>query len=202
MYLYALSGPPFRLDALHAIRMGVALSVHQPIQFASSSGLKIAPTDAALKSGAEDVRKVQASANRPAAGGNPLSGLFGSEALLKMASHPKYSKLLSDPVFMNKFNMMQSNPSAMAQMFQDPEMMEVLSFIMGIDMKQGPGAGGGSEGDSEPFPPSPPPKEADRKAAPEEPVDDDLTDEEKAQKKRKSEALSVSSTEGNGDDFL
>jgi len=176
--------PPYPLYSYH--------HHHYHLHF---TGLKIGPNDAALKNGVEDVRKAQASSHRPAAGGgggNPLSALFGSEALLKMASHPKYSKLLSDPVFMSKFQMMQSNPSAMAQMFQDPEMMEVLSFIMGIDMKQPGGAGDGGGGGDDPFPPSPPPKEAKKATVPEEPVEEDLNEEEKAQRKRKLEALDVS----------
>jgi hypothetical protein len=83
------------------------------------AGLKIAPTDAALKSGLEDVTRAQESASM--GGGNPFASLFGPESLLKLAAHPTFGQYLADPDFQAKWRMIQTNPNALQGMLQVSE---------------------------------------------------------------------------------
>lgn len=105
--------------ALHALkRYDEAVEVY-------NKGLAIAPNDAGLKSGLEEVKK--ASMPPPAGGG--LGNLFSSpQFMAKLAGHPKYAAKMLDPAFKAKLSMMQTNPQAM---LQDPEMMEVLQIALG-----------------------------------------------------------------------
>lgn len=109
---------------------------------AYKAGLAVAPEDAGLKSGLEEIQKIKDS--MASAGANPMGGLFGPQMLAKLVGHPKFGPKLADPAFMQKIQMMQSNPNAM---LQDPEMMEVLTAILG-------GEGGMGGGDEAPPAPS------------------------------------------------
>ena len=173
--------------ALHAMRS------YDEATEAYNAGLEIAPDDAGLKSGLAEVQKA---ASKPAGGG--LGGLFGPQ---KLAGHPKFGPKLADPNFMMKMKMMQSNPQ---MMMQDPEMMEVLSAIIGGGM----GGMGGDDEEGEEGPPYARPsastssasnatagsssyKPASASAAPKKAEDpfEGLTEEEKVVKKRKLEAI-------------
>jgi len=41
---------------------------------------------------------------------------------------------LGDPVFMQKIQMLQQNPQLMGSMFNDPDMQEVMSVALGVNM--------------------------------------------------------------------
>lgn len=166
--------------ALHALkRYDDAINAYE-------SGLAIAPTDSALQSGLLEVQKLKESAQArpgPGAGG----GLFGPQFLSKLAAHPKFGPKLGDPAFLQKLQMMQTNPQLL---MSDPELMEVLQVMLG-------GEGGGM-GDDEPFPepsfskPSTSAsKPAPEPAKPSAPVDPfaNLTEEEKVEKKKKMRAI-------------
>lgn len=143
---------------------------------AYEDGLNIAPTDAALKSGLDEVTKLA----RAPPGGSPLGGLFSPQMLSKLVTHPKFGPKLADPAFQQKMALAQSNPQLL---MQDPEMMELLQAMLG---GQFPG------GEPEPFAPSPA-SEAPKPKAPEpapEPVRE-LTEEEKVEAEVKSKAAAA-----------
>lgn len=172
--------------ALHALkRYDEALDTYE-------QGLEVAPEDAGLKGGVAEVRKILAS--RPPPGGSG-GGLFGPQMLAKLIGHPKFGPKLGDPAFMAKLQMVNSNPQLM---MQDPEMMEVLQALLG-------GMGGGPGGEENPFRPSPAssasasapapaPAPSAKKAEPvveEEEVEDVLSEEELALKRKKTEAAAA-----------
>ena len=103
--------------ALHKLRR------YDDAEAAYRAGLASAPEDAGLLNGLADVEK----AAKASAASNPLGGLLGPDLIPKLAGHPKLSKYLSDPAFMQKLQMLQANPSLMGSMFGDPQMQEVLS---------------------------------------------------------------------------
>jgi len=124
--------------ALHALRK------YDEAQAIYKKGLDIAPTDAGLLSGLEEVKKVQAAASAPAS--NPLGGLFSPQAMEKLRGNPKFAAKFQNPQFVSKLQMMQTNPQ---MMMSDPEMMEVLQAMLG-DMGAGgmpPPAGGNDDDD-------------------------------------------------------
>ena len=114
--------------ALHAMKKyDEALETYE-------AGLVKCPEDSGLKNGISEVKKVLSAASAPRGG-----GIFNAQLLSKLATHPKFGPKLGDPVFMQKLSLFNSNPQTM---LQDPEMMEVLSAVLG----------GGDDGDS-PFEP-------------------------------------------------
>ncbi|KAK0547601.1 Hsp90 cochaperone [Tilletia horrida] len=102
---------------------------------AYEEGLKIAPTDAGLKKGLQDVQN----ALENASGGGPgdsISKLFSDPQLIsKLSQNPKTAPLLSDPAFVAKLRSVQQNPSDMANAFSDPRMLSVMGALMGIDLQ-------------------------------------------------------------------
>jgi stress-induced-phosphoprotein 1 len=115
---------------------------------AFEAGLKVAPEDAGLKSGLEEVNKVM---NQAPGGG---SGLFSPAMLSKLATHPKFGPKLADPAFQAKLQMANSNPQLL---MSDPEMMELLQAMMGGQM---PGMGGPGDAAMDVPDPTPPPAAA------------------------------------------
>lgn len=168
--------------ALHALRK------YDDAVAAYEQGLGVAPNDDGLKSGLQDAQRAKeatASANS-----NPLGGLFGPQMIAKLAGHPKFGPKLGDPAFMRKLSMFQANPQLM---MQDPEMMEVLTAMLG-------GMGGG-EDDEQPFAPRPPassssssssrPAEPAPAASKVEEVEEDLTEEERAAKAQRATSVAA-----------
>eukprot|EP00640_Fibrocapsa_japonica_P000732 CAMPEP_0113937774 /NCGR_PEP_ID=MMETSP1339-20121228/4320_1 /TAXON_ID=94617 /ORGANISM="Fibrocapsa japonica" /LENGTH=572 /DNA_ID=CAMNT_0000940673 /DNA_START=71 /DNA_END=1789 /DNA_ORIENTATION=+ /assembly_acc=CAM_ASM_000762 len=177
-------------------RKGAALhSLHQyeeAVQ-AYQQGLAACPGDAALASGLEEVEKVLRQQQGPPGGppgGNPFAQAFGPDAIARLASNPKFASYLADPTFVMKLQMLQKDPNQLQSMMQDPRILEVFGFLMGLDFSSMPGAGMGGEED---VPPPPAPAPAPAQAPPPEPMeeenDDDLTEEEKAEKAKKKQAL-------------
>lgn len=149
--------------ALHALRRyDEAIETYE-------AGLKIAPTDDGLKSGLAEVQKVKESASS-APSSNPMGGLFSPQMLAKLAGHPKFGPKLADKHFMMKLNMAQQNPQ---MLMSDPEMMEVLSAILGVS------GGAGGEEDSMP---SPTPSFQQKKEPEPAEMDVEMSDEERAVK--------------------
>jgi stress-induced-phosphoprotein 1 len=101
--------------ALHSLRR------YDDAIMAYQAGLAIAPTDAGLKSGLEEVKKAQASQS-------PRGFNLPPQFLAKLATHPKFGPKMADPAFQGKLRMMQTNPDLM---LRDPEMMEVLTLMIG-----------------------------------------------------------------------
>lgn len=175
-------------------RKGAALHALRRYDDAISSyeqGLGVAPSDDGLKSGLQDAKKAkEASASASSgAGANPMGGLFGPQMLAKLVGHPKFGPKLGDPSFMAKLRMMQTNPNLM---MQDPEMMEVLTALLG-------GMGGG-EDDESPFSRPPPSSSQERSAprheekpapVPEPEPEEDLTDEERAARAARADSNAI-----------
>ncbi|KAL9115870.1 MAG: hypothetical protein Q9227_000238 [Pyrenula ochraceoflavens] len=106
---------------------------------AFQKALELDPSNAQAKSGLESVqRSLDTDAG---AGGDPLGGLgnmFNDPQLFqKLANNPKTSHLLGNPQFMAKLQNLRSNPKDIGMAFQDPQMLQVLSVLMGIDMSFG-----------------------------------------------------------------
>lgn len=55
----------------------------------------------------------------------------------KLANNPKTSGLLGDRQFMHELQELQKNPSLMGQKLGDPRFIQVMSVLLGIDMKMG-----------------------------------------------------------------
>ena len=84
---------------------------------AFEEGLKIAPTDAGLKKGLEEVQKAQES-DGP---GGQMGKMFQDPQLFqKLAANPKTASLLADQSFVQKLNALQKNPNDAMSAFQDP----------------------------------------------------------------------------------
>jgi len=157
---------------------------------AYEAGLAVAPSDAGLKNGLEEVRKAKATANAPRGAGGG-GGLFPPAFLAKLAGHPKYGPKLADPVFQAKLQMLQSNPQLM---IQDPEIMEIFSLLIGGEKD------GGDYNEPPPFRPSasspspaPAPASSAKPSAPMDVEEDSssLSEEEKVLKDKKKAALAA-----------
>lgn len=163
--------------ALHALKnYDAAIEAYE-------AGLKVAPTDAGLKSGLAEVQKAKDAEAGPSDGG--LGGLFSNpQFLMKLFTHPKFGPKMKDPVFMNKLRSIGSNPQLI---MSDPEMMEVFQVLLG-------GMSGGEDDGPMPEPPfasQSAPKEPSKKAEPEpqpEP-EEDLNEEEKLVRQKKKRSL-------------
>lgn len=149
--------------ALHALkRYDDAIATYQ-------AGLAIAPNDAGLKSGLEEVQKAK---NAPPRG----MGGIPPALLTKLAAHPKFGPKLADPAFMAKLNMLQTNPQLM---LQDPEIMELFGVLTG-------------QAEEAPEPtPSPAPTPKKDTPPPRAPSPEPATPEEAALREKKKAALAA-----------
>lgn len=134
--------------------------------------------------------------------GDPAGGLgqmFNDPNLVtKLASNPKTSSLLSDPVFMQKIQQIQRDPKSLdlGEMMGDPRFLNVLGVLMGVDMQmrdappEEAGPAGNAAKEAEEEVPRPAPEPAKKAPEPQpEPDPMDVDDEEAiAKKKAKEEA--------------
>lgn len=159
--------------ALHSLRR------YDDAVAAYEAGLVVAPEDAGLKNGLEEVSKaMQAGAG---GGGMGLGGLFGPEMLGKLATHPKFGPKLADPAFMQKLSMMKTNPQ---MMMQDPEMMELLQALIGGGFGGEDPVGAVPQPSSSTPPPQPPKKEPEPELTEEEKAAKDVADRAAAAKEK------------------
>ena len=63
------------------------------------------------------------------------------QMIQKLANNPKTASYLADPQFMQKLQLLKSNPNDMGAAMQDPRLLQVMSVLLGIDLNMG-GAGG------------------------------------------------------------
>lgn len=106
---------------------------------------------------------------------------------MRLAGHPKFGKYLADPDFMRKLQLLQTDPSNATAMLQDPRIMEVFGFLVGMDMKT-------PEDDSTPssYTPPPPPAQAKKEETPvEEEENEEIDEAAKEAKRRRLEAFKV-----------
>jgi stress-induced-phosphoprotein 1 len=103
---------------------------------AYEEGLKVAPSDAALKKGMEDVKRAQDSEAAGADEGMGMGKMFQDPQMMqKLAANPKTAPLLADASFMAKLKQIQANPKDAMTAFQDPRMIQVMGVLMGIDLQ-------------------------------------------------------------------
>lgn len=117
---------------------------------AYEAGLAKFPDDAALKSGLEAVKKEKEGPSF-LGGSGPGSGLFSPQMMAQLAMDPRARPLLADPQIMSKIKMVQQNPNLLGTMLQDPQMMQLLSLLIG---EQGGGEGGDDDDDGDAAMPS------------------------------------------------
>ena len=111
--------------ALHALkRYNDSIAAYQ-------KGLEKFPNDAGLKSGLESVQKEK---DNPMGTGSAGGELFGPEMMAQMALNPKLRQYLNDPEVMSKIKLMQSNPSMLGAVLQDPKMKDLFGAMMGASM--------------------------------------------------------------------
>merc|ERR1719405_146162 len=132
--------------ALHAMKK------YDQADAAYHEGLAVAPGDASLKQGVVDVNKAKGA--QQSAQNNPMAQAFGPNLIAKIAQDPNLRHKLGDEQFMMKLKLLQSNPQQMmSTMFQDPDMSQVMSLALGINLQQP-----GSAQDAGTAPPPPAPK--------------------------------------------
>lgn len=153
-------------------RKGAALHAMKDYDKADAAyheGLAVAPADASLKQGVVDVNKAKGAAQSQQ--NNPMAAAFGPNLVAKIAQDPNLRHKLSDETFMTKLKLLQSNPQAMmATMFHDPDMSQVMSLALGINLAQAGAEDAGT---------APPPLVPAPKPAP-EPVVERTPEEQKA----------------------
>ena len=157
-------------------------------------GIKAAGEDKSLVEGLAKVVEAKNAPPRPAggAGGNPMAGLFGPQLIAKIGQDPKMREYLSDPGFMQKIQMLQSNPNSLQMMMQDPRIMEVLQLALGGNVSFG------NLNDDADMPPAPAPKKKEPEPEP-EPMEVDTSDmtEEELKVHNDKKAAKAKKEEGN-----
>ncbi|KAG5188523.1 hypothetical protein JKP88DRAFT_197773 [Tribonema minus] len=123
--------------ALHSLRR------YDDAIAAYEAGAAVAPADDGIKRGLAEVQKAKASAAQPPRGmGGGMGNLFGENIFARLAGNPKFAPYLADPVFVKRIQDLQRDPSNISAMQQDPRLMEVLGFLLGIDLQAARGGGG------------------------------------------------------------
>ena len=146
----------------------IALRLFDEAAEAYEAGLKIEPSSENLKEGLKDARDgaakaasrafpgggasrggaARAGGGMPGGGGFPgMGNLFGPEAMMKIAAHPKFSPYLADPAFRGKLEALSRDPNALQTVLgmftgqgsteKDPRMLEVIQFVLSNGMGKG-----------------------------------------------------------------
>lgn len=128
--------------ALHKLRQ------YEKAIKAYEDGLKVAPGDAALEDGLQQVKSDMEAERNPSfasrappdlegEGGmqNMFGALFGPDLFPRIESSPKLSKYLSDPSYVQIMKSLQQNPKALNMYLQDPRVLETISEMLGIGIK-------------------------------------------------------------------
>ncbi|TDH69872.1 hypothetical protein CCR75_005640 [Bremia lactucae] len=156
--------------ALHALKR------YDEATSAYNDGLKVDATNAACLSGLDEVKKAQTASTQSF---NPLANAFGPDMFGKIATNPRLMPLLSDPAFVKVLQEIQSDPAKINQHIQDPRVMTVLGELMGLNLNMN-----GAEDEE-----MPEPKKSEPAPIPEPtPMEEDLTEEEKAERAAKTAA--------------
>ncbi|CAM9091766.1 unnamed protein product [Ascophyllum nodosum] len=191
-------------------------------------GLNSSPGDVALGRGLEDVRRAQQASNKAPAGesstggmggmggNNPFANAFGPNMMAKLATEPKFLPHLADPAFVEKLNMIQQNPNNLQMHFSDPRIMDVIAFLMGMNLKGMDNPGRDEKDDDVTMGAASPPAEAaaqaeersmeeeqEQEARTEEGEDnpDETEEEAVARKKMKADKAASVSAKKKGNDF-
>lgn len=166
---------------------------------AYEDGLKVDPNNQSLLNGKKDVEE---SMNKPPPGMDEggFGGQMAQQLMAAIARNPKLQKYMQDPNFLNKLQLLKTNPQLA---LSDPQIMEVMQEMikgmggmpgMGGDMG---GMGGNNEAEEEEnntYTPPPPPAPEVKKEEPKIPENE--TPEEKEKRETKEKAI-AKKDEGN-----
>ena len=147
--------------ALHGLHMYVeAIEAYE-------AGLKVDAANVALRDGLAEARAAQEAEQRRFNGQSPLGGADAhpfANALARVAANPKLAAYLADDAFVAKLRALQSDPNALGTALSssmgkgsDPRLLEVISFLLRLNLSGVAGAGfggaaaGGNEQDDESF---------------------------------------------------
>ncbi|KAA0155730.1 hypothetical protein FNF27_05687 [Cafeteria roenbergensis] len=117
-------------------RKGAALHKLQRLPEAVAAfeqGLTIDPSNAALKSGLEDVKRAMAA--------NPFSDIVAW-----CSTQPRFAAHMSDPAFVSRLKLLSGGPQMLSTIGDDPRIMEVIGARLGIDLSGAGGPPGGAAG--------------------------------------------------------
>lgn len=137
-------------------RVGAAnykLGAYSDATIAYSRGLKVDPANASLKEGLEEAKAAEARSASAGMGG--MANLFSGDLVGKLAANPKFAPMLADPSFLARLKILQSNPQDLSGALAgpggqaDPRMLEVLSFLLGAEVRMKPGDDGEGGDDEE-----------------------------------------------------
>ncbi|CEG46508.1 stress-induced-phosphoprotein 1 [Plasmopara halstedii] len=166
--------------ALHALKR------YDDATSAYTAGLQIDAGNTACLNGIEEVKKAQTASSRTF---NPLANAFGPDMFGKIATNPRLSPMLSDPAFVKILQEIQRDPSKINQHIQDTRIMTVLGELMGLNLNM---SGTDDVEMAEP-------KKTETPPVPEPtPMEEELTDEEKAERAIKRAAEEA---KGRGNEF-
>jgi len=156
---------------------------------AYKEGLVKFPSDTGLTNGLEQVQRDK---DAPPPGAGPMGGLFSPQMMARMAMDPRLQPYLKDPEVMNKISLVQSNPSLLPTVMNDPKMMEFLGLMMGQETPPETTSEPSAASSTKTPPPTPetpaPKKKTEPKPEPEEDLSQ-LTPEERKRKENKREAM-------------
>jgi stress-induced-phosphoprotein 1 len=178
--------------ALHSLkRYDDAIAAYQ-------EGLKVAPGDQALLSGLQEVQHAKEAASPPP-GQNPFGNLFGPNILSTIATNPRLSKYLAEPDFVQKIQLLQSNPNMLTNFINDPRIMEVFSVLLGFNASSAEETSADESHESHPHHHEPPHKaeepskqqEKNQEPNQKEVDDSQLTEEEKEINQKKKRASDI-----------
>lgn len=156
---------------------------------AVDEGLKHEPGLAMLETNRKEIADKRAEeASGGGAGG--MGGLFGPDAMARLAADPQTRALLADPGFVAMIKDVQANPNNMSLYIKDPRFMKAVSAILGINMNMM-----GGDGDVEMKEPAPAPAAASNKTSSKEEekkkVEEVVPEEELTEEEREARAAKV-----------
>jgi len=99
--------------------------------------LAIEPTNEAIR---EQVAELEKSINPKSAENmaNPFASLFGPHTFAKIQTNPRLSPFLAQQDYVNKINMLISNPSLCQGMMSDQRIMQTMLELMGVNAAAAP----------------------------------------------------------------
>ncbi|CAH0474009.1 unnamed protein product [Peronospora belbahrii] len=159
--------------ALHALKR------YDEATAAYNEGLQLDGSNAACLSGIDEVKKAQVAATTQSF--NPLANAFGPDMFGKIATNPRLAPFLSDPAFIRVLQEIQQDPSKINEHIRDSRVMTVLGELMGLNINMG-------DVDDEDMPTatttttSSTPRSESTPVPEPTPMEEDLTDEEKAER--------------------
>jgi len=127
----------------------VGLKNFNEAEAAYQKALSIEPENSQYKEGLNQAKASAADAS------NPMKAMFGPQMWPRLQSDPTTREYLKDPAFVQKMQLLSSNPNMMSSLMQsDPRMSAALGVILGINLSAPPGArspGGGATKDQVPM---------------------------------------------------